>query len=114
MESDIDVQALEKLRKLGGEDLVSKMVTLFTSHAEAAIRDAIAGLSNGNFESVQHAAHSLKSSAGNLGAWRVQHLSDRIEQMAEQGSGEIQPLLTELESAYLKAKGRLTQELREG
>jgi two-component system sensor histidine kinase/response regulator len=113
MESGIDIQALERLGRLGGQELISKMVALFTSHAESALRDAATGLSSGNFDRVRRAAHSLKSSAGNLGAQRVQDLAGRIEQLAEECSGGIQPLLTELEDAYLKAKGRLSQEIRE-
>jgi two-component system sensor histidine kinase/response regulator len=114
MESDIEMQALVRLRKLGGEELIAKMVTLFTSQAESAIRETESGLSAGNFDSVQHAAHSLKSSAGNLGARRVQDLAGRIERLAEEGSGKIQPLLADLKAAYLKAKDRLAQEMSEG
>ena len=114
MESDIEMQTLVRLRKLGGDELIAKMVTLFTSQAESAIQEAESGLSTGNFDSVQRAAHSLKSSAGNLGAQRVQDLAGRIEQLAEERSEKIQPLLADLKAAYLKAKGRLAEEIREG
>jgi two-component system, sensor histidine kinase and response regulator len=114
MDSDIDDRTLQKLRTLGGEELVSKMALLFISQAESAVRDAITGFSAGNFESVQHAAHSLKSSAGNLGAWRVQNLADRVEQLAEQRSMELQPLLADLQTAFMKARDRLSQEIHEG
>ncbi len=113
-EVDIDVQSLERLRKLGGNELISKMVTLFTSHAESAIRDAAGGIASGDLEIVRRAAHSLKSSAGNLGALRVQAVADEIEQLAEQKAGNVRPLLTDLEKAYLRAKARLNEEIQEG
>lgn len=113
MESDIDIRVLEQLRKLGGQGLISKMADLFMSHAEPAMREAAEAYSAGDLDSVRRAAHSLKSSAGNLGARRVQELADQIEQLAEQRSADIQALLTDLQDAYLKAKVRLAQEINE-
>ena len=109
MRPDLDERTIEKLQKLGGRKLLSQMVELFTSHAESAIRDASSGLAQGNLDTVRRAAHSLKSSAGNLGATRVQILADEIEQLAEQEAGNIQPFLSDLQNAYLRAKDRLTK-----
>jgi HPt (histidine-containing phosphotransfer) domain-containing protein len=114
MGSDLDLQVLARLQKLGGIDLIQKMIALFFTHAESAIRDAANGLASGNPDAVCRAAHSLKSSAGNVGAVQVQAIADEIEHMAEHGTGEIQPLLTDLENAYLQAKNRLAEEMREG
>jgi HPt (histidine-containing phosphotransfer) domain-containing protein len=114
LEADIDMRALERLRKLGGNELLAKMVSLFTSQAEPGVREAATALSSGDFDGVQRAAHSLKSSAGNLGAQKVQDIADQIEQLAEQRSGEISALLTDLERAYLRAKDRLLREVKEG
>src|SRR5512141_119812 len=100
-EADIDMLVLERLRKLGGEELLSKMISLFTSHAESGIQEAATALSSGDFDGVLRASHSLKSSAGNLGAQKVQDIADQIEQLAEQRSGEIAALLIDLERAYL-------------
>ncbi len=112
-ESDfIDMQALERLRKIGGEAFLSKIVALFVSHAEPAIKEAANGLKVGDLASVQRAAHALKSSAGNLGAQQLQNLAGKIEQLAEdRNAGELQPLLADLEAAYLRAKARLAQEI---
>ena len=108
----IDMQALERLRKIGGEALLSKIVALFVSHAEPAIKEAAASLQIGDLDSVQRAAHSLKSSAANLGAQQLQNLAGKIEQLAEtRKAGEIHPLLADLEEAYLRAKARLAQEI---
>jgi HPt (histidine-containing phosphotransfer) domain-containing protein len=112
-ESDaIDVSALERLRKLGGEVLVSKMVDLFISHAEPAIQEASAGVGSGDLDVVRRAAHSLKSSAGNLGAQHVQRLAERIEQSAEhRNTAELKELMASLKEAYSEAKAQLRAEI---
>jgi len=107
VKSDLDLQTIATLQKLGGSDLLSQMVALFTSHAESALREASSGLAQGNIDMIRRAAHSLKSSAGNLGATRVQMLADELERLAEQESNEIRAHLADLEHAYLRAKDRL-------
>jgi HPt (histidine-containing phosphotransfer) domain-containing protein len=112
-ESDaIDVSALERLRMLGGDVLLNKMVDLFISHAGPAIEEASAGLESGNFEAISRAAHSLKSSAGNLGAQHVQSLAEKIEQAAEnRNMAELNELITNLKNAYSDAKAQLCDEV---
>ena len=108
----IDGGALERLRKLGGDALLSKMVDLFISHAEPALEEVSAGVKSGDLEVVQRAAHSLKSSAGNLGAQRVQRLAERIEQSAEDRNAvELNELMTSLKHAYSEAKAQLCAEI---
>ncbi len=109
----IDLSALERLRTLGGDILVSKMVDLFISHAEGAIADASAGLASGDLDAVRRAAHSLKSSAGNLGARHVQKLAETIEQSVENRSiADLTQLITSLKHAYSEAKAQLGIEIR--
>ena len=75
----IDESTLERLRKLGGDALLSKMVDLFISHAEPAIEEASAGVKSGDIEVVQRVAHSLKSSAGSdLKGTKFPHLRSRV------------------------------------
>lgn len=108
----IDMQALERLRRLGGNELVSRMSGLFLSHAAPAIREASEGLARGDLDKVGRAAHSLRSSAGNLGAQHVQDLANRIEQLCVEEDAEgIKALLIDLERAYLDAKDRLAKEM---
>jgi HPt (histidine-containing phosphotransfer) domain-containing protein len=108
-ESDsIDLSALTRLRQLGGDELLSKMVDLFISHAEPAIEEASAGLASGDLDVVRRAAHSLKSSAGNLGAQHVQRLAEMVELSAEnRTTAGLNELMTSLKSAYSEAKAQL-------
>jgi two-component system, sensor histidine kinase and response regulator len=107
----IDASVLEKLRQLGGDALLSEMIALFISHAENTIKDALAGFAAGSFSQVRHSAHSLKSSAGNLGAYPIQRIAEDIEQYAENRNFEkIGPLLDQLQTAYTAVKSRLAEE----
>ncbi len=112
-ESDaIDASALERLRKLGGDALLTKMVDLFISHAEPTIEEASAGAESGNLEVVRRAAHSLKSSAGNLGAQHVQRLAEKIELTAEhRETAELNKLMASLKDAYAEAKAQLCSQI---
>ena len=69
----------------------------------------------GNFNSVEHSAHSIKSSVGNLGLVRLQELADAIERLAGEGkAGSISLLLGEFEESFISIKGYLMATEREG
>jgi HPt (histidine-containing phosphotransfer) domain-containing protein len=112
-EAIIEADVLDKLRQLGGEELLSEMISLFISHAESMIAEAVKGCETGSPNLVQQAAHSLNSSAGNLGAHRLQALAGQIENLAEsRNSEELKSLLTQLQDAYSEAKTRLAEEIQ--
>ncbi|MEJ2503996.1 MAG: Hpt domain-containing protein [Gemmatimonadota bacterium] len=59
------------------------------------------------------AAHSLKSTAGNLGARALQDAAEQAEDRAAAEDGEaIPPLLDELEARYAQARAALEAERR--
>ena len=50
---------------------------------------------------MEQAVHSLKSSAGNVGARAIQDLAETIERMAAEAEGEgIGPLVLDLQMAW--------------
>ncbi|MEY4386340.1 MAG: Hpt domain [Verrucomicrobiota bacterium] len=107
---NLDPAAMERLRKLGGEAFVSKMVQLFVDYAGEKVAAARQAQAAGNLSGVADAVHPIKSSAGNIGACRVQELAQRIEQLAKQGQGESAGLLVgELEAAFACVKTELLQ-----
>jgi HPt (histidine-containing phosphotransfer) domain-containing protein len=54
--------------------------------------------------------HSLKSSAGGIGARHMSGLSANIEQLSRRGdAGPLPPLLAELEAAHARVKPRLAE-----
>jgi HPt (histidine-containing phosphotransfer) domain-containing protein len=115
--SNLDPAALERLQRLGGEVFVRKMLALFRTFTQTKIDEAKAAQAGGSFEGVERAAHPIKSSAGNVGAVRVQELAARLEALAHRGASEAGPgddsgesvadLLGQLEGAFTDVKAEL-------
>lgn len=107
---NLDPAAMERLQRLGGDAFVGKMIELFMDYVGGKVVAARQAQVAGNLGGVQEAAHPIKSSAGNVGACRVQELAQQIEQLAKQGQGEALPaLIGELETAFDAVKAELTE-----
>jgi len=107
----VDEKTLERLRRLGGNELVVKMIDLFSSHAQSVLTQALAAFEAGDLEALERAAHSIKSSAGNVGAIEVRHLAEQIEEAAHAGNRAVlQQLTTGLAEAFDEAKTRLDEQ----
>ncbi len=105
-------EQLRRLHDLGGEVFVRQMIDLFVRTAPPRAGAVREGARAGDWRAVEHAAHSLKSSAGNVGADQVQALAERIEQLAAAGTtGEVAALAAELSHSLQQAIDRLTQYL---
>ncbi len=74
-----DIDALKRLERFGGLKLREELTTLFLQEAPSRIASARAALALGDVEAVRAMAHMLKSSAGQMGALRVQHICERLE-----------------------------------
>lgn len=110
-ENYFDEAAMEKLRKLGGDQFVRRMIDIFFDYAPKRIAAARAGEMAGDLSAIAKAVHPLKSSAGQLGARGMQELCSRIEKLAtENQAGSIPPLLDQLEAALAQIRPRLEQE----
>lgn len=84
----LDRLALERLRRFGGDTLLSQMIDLFVSTAPPRLDAAYAAASSRDCGGVQAALHALKSSAGQLGATSLQQLCEEGETLAAQHIGE--------------------------
>ena len=92
-----DQDALDRLRRFGGDKLLREMITLFLAAMPERIRTAHDAARRGEGEVAERALHSLKSSAAQLGAMRMQRLSERGEHAARSGSfDEVLPIVEEL------------------
>lgn len=74
-----DQATIEHLKQLGGNDLLQEIFDLFMKHTPALVETILNGKSTENWDQVSRAAHSLKSSAGNIGARVLQGLASEIE-----------------------------------
>jgi HPt (histidine-containing phosphotransfer) domain-containing protein len=83
----LDRSALDRLHRIGGRALLTKMATMFLGNGAERVAVICAAAEAGDAGAVERAAHSFKSSAGNLGAVRLQRTSELLEQRA--AAGEI-------------------------
>lgn len=74
-----DDTALKMLHRVGGEKLIDKMRGLFRVNAPARLQSIEDALASNDAAAGINPAHSLKSSAGQLGAVRLQNICDRLE-----------------------------------
>lgn len=85
----LDEGALARLDEWGGAKLRRQMVRLYLENAETRLRQLDEGLGeDGDLGTAELAAHSLKSSAANVGLMRVSALAGRIEEAAEVGDAD--------------------------
>ena len=102
--SPLDPAAIERLLKLGGPKFTLGMIDLFGSYGGKKVAEARQAQQSGNLTALADAAHPLESSAGNVGAVRVQELAAQVEASArEQQAGAAGDQLKELERAFAEA-----------
>ena len=94
----VDLAQMERLKEWGGHELQRKMVDLFLTHARDRLDQIKEGVSVRDAAKAETGAHTLKSSAGNVGAQRVRALAQEAEALAELGNleklGAMIPTLT--------------------
>jgi HPt (histidine-containing phosphotransfer) domain-containing protein len=104
----IDLQALERLKEWGGDKLAGQMVRLFLKNTGTRMDQIRAGVSEENLEEAERGAHSLKSSAANIGAEVLRTMATRMESAAlDANMDHARALMPELESAYADAMKEL-------
>jgi HPt (histidine-containing phosphotransfer) domain-containing protein len=95
--------AITRLCQLGGNPFAIKMIDLFISYCGEKVATARQAQVAGDLTAVANAAHPIKSSAGNVGALRVQELATRLEQLARAAQAAVPTPLAELEQAFAAA-----------
>jgi two-component system sensor histidine kinase/response regulator len=84
------------------------MVRLFLQNSGTRMDQIRTGVDGGDLEEAERGAHSLKSSAANIGAEGLRTLATRLESAALEGNADgTRALLPELESAYADAMNEL-------
>lgn len=97
--TQIDQAAIERLAEIGGKKLVCQMIELFLTHVPQRIEAMLQARTTGDLEAIEKAAHSIKSSAANLGAMNLFRFMDELEHLCskqQQASvrGMFAPTLT--------------------
>lgn len=110
----LDPEALARLREWGGEALMAKMLELFLANTPERMDQIRRGIDRGDAKLVERGAHSLKSTAANLGAGRLRELAAELEDRAVAGeSATLEGRLPELEQAYDLAR-KAVESLKDG
>jgi HPt (histidine-containing phosphotransfer) domain-containing protein len=100
----LNPKAAAALREWGGEKLLGQMVRLFLENSPTRMEQIRSGVEGGDLKEAERAAHSLKSSAANLGAEELRTLAADIERTAGTRDPEsVRALLGSLNTAYAKA-----------
>ena len=107
-----DMASLERLRRFGGGKLLGEMIALFVEAAPDRIAAARAGLVAGDAKAAEMALHSLKSSSAQLGAMKMQRLSEAGERITHGGSLEgVESIVQDLESEFPRIQQWLARSL---
>ena len=100
---DFDETVLANLQRLGGVQLAQRILALFLEYTPQRLDAVRVGLQEGDLESVERAAHSLKSTAGHLRILTMQVLAGNIERLAMAAQREaIAGPLHDLEAAFAR------------
>jgi two-component system sensor histidine kinase/response regulator len=105
----IDPQAQARLQEWGGPNLVREMIKLFLQNAPQRLEQVRKGVGDGGeLKEAERGAHSLKSSAANVGAVTVSKVAAEMENLATEGKvTELKAVLPKLEAAYSLASAQL-------
>lgn len=110
----IDAAALRGLDAHGGLTLVRRMIDLCTESSAKRVADIRGAQARADLPAVARAAHSLKSSAGIIGARRLQDLADRVYLRADSGDGlAVAGLAAQLPEVFRQTLGRIEELRRE-
>ncbi|MCQ8181249.1 response regulator [Methylomonas sp. SURF-1] len=96
-----DSAELRSLRQIGGDELVAEVLRLFRENAAQQIRAIATAIENRQSTEVRQAAHSLKSTAANIGAAQLAELARNLEHAARDNTLAFDSLVAEsLQTAY--------------
>ena len=107
-----DPSAIRKLEDLGGPALVREMIRLFLEHTPRRIAAARLGEETGDWQTLERACHSMKSSAAYLGLTGLRDRAARLEVLATQGAScELSTLLGDLSDRFSDLRDLLQQSI---
>ena len=100
----LDPAVLETLRKLtppGEPDVLAEVLKLFLDEGPSRVERLRNAWAAGNIEEVHRAAHSLKGSAGNIGARRLHAVCSKLDEIGRsRDSSAAAPLIDEFAAEF--------------
>tara|TARA_B100002003_G_scaffold206716_1_gene200661 strand:+ start:123 stop:485 length:363 start_codon:yes stop_codon:yes gene_type:complete len=97
----INLESLGRLKEWGVPKLVNEMIRLFLQNGPSRMDQIRSVVESDDLDQPERGAHSLKSSAANIGAEHVRQIADEIEIAASNAEAErVRELLPGLEEAF--------------
>ena len=97
----IDPAALARLEEWGGPKLSNEIMRLFLENGPTRMDQVRTALTGSDLDLAERGAHSLKSSAANIGAEEVRRIANDVEIASSEGQLQrVRELLPDLEEAF--------------
>jgi len=114
-EPTLEKERLDNIRALQRPDapnILGKIINLYLKNTPGLMQSIHESIEQGESKCLQEAAHSLKSSSGNLGAVKLAEVCKELEKMGREGrAGSAVALLDSIEAEYELVQTALKQEL---
>ena len=111
----LDAAVLDTLRKLtppGEPDVLTEVLQLFLNEVPPRIERLRNAWTAGNIQEVQRAAHSVKGSAGNIGARRLHAVCSKLDEIGKSRDvKDAGPLIGELDDEFDKVQTEIRRVL---
>lgn len=99
------IESLRQLTPPGEPDVLNEVLRIFLQETRPRIERLSTFLAAGNIQEVQRAAHSLKGSAGNIGARQLFDVCRRLDAHARTGDPSgLAPLVETLAAEFGKVE----------
>ena len=102
----LNTNVLEKLQDIGGQNLVSKMFDLFEQNVRTRLTVIEEGIHTRDVQQTVRGFHSIKSSAGNIGAEDLMELASAGEENAADWAQ------SELKTHFVKTKNEFKEVIK--
>jgi signal transduction histidine kinase/DNA-binding response OmpR family regulator len=107
----VDYAVLQGLRDLGGEEMLRELVEMFLDEGQSRLATLRKALEEGDAQSVERVAHTLKGNSVNMGAVRMAALCAELEDVGASGDLSRGPeLLERLKAEYERVHSALEAE----
>jgi two-component system, sensor histidine kinase and response regulator len=107
----LDTEVIAALRS-SRPQFFDRLLDLFTSYAPSAMGQLVSGREACDAAAVMQAAHSLKSSSGNIGALHLADLCGQAQRLANAGwkDAAMLPVLDKIEAEYMRVAQTIESE----
>jgi HPt (histidine-containing phosphotransfer) domain-containing protein len=114
----LDQAKLESIRDLteaeDDEDFLTSLIKMFFDRTPSLVQDIQQGISQSNGTVLERSAHSLKGTAGNIGAYPLMRVCEQLEERGRlRDFTDVSDLKVELNELYRATSEALRQTLHE-